>query len=441
MSFPGTYNIRYYYGDTLEFRVFPKSSTGEFFDLSTFSGARFTIARNRNTPREEHVECFAEIDPGNTNILCTIRPEDSDFLNPDLGYVYDVEISKPGNPYDIVYTLLTGSVTITRDVTKPALPPAPIQIPNNPTNLQLTGTTNSTLTISWTPPTNGDLPDIYKLAFIPFTSNLQAIESAIEGSNLSVPDSQTTYTFPGLDSSTDYVVIVRSANSAGDAELSSILYNTTAFRTDIPDPTEPEAPSILSVNEIDEALEILFTQGSDGGSTIINYKYSLDGLNYTEFDPIQLDSPLIISGLTNGITYSVSIIATNSVGDSAASNNITATPVGPPTPDFIITNDGSGAYLIDGVSNDTITLVRGQTYLFEINAAGHPFWIQTVPAPYSAGNVYNEGITNNGTDSGIIEWTVDQSAPSTLYYVCQFHSAMSGTILIIDDSPNGYEES
>ena len=96
-----------------------------------------------------------------------------------------------------------------------------------------------------------------------------------------------------------------------------------------------------------------------------------------------------------------------------------------------LTNSGSGAYVIDGANNPTLTLVRGQTYFFTVNATGHPFWIQTVSGGYSAGNVYNTGVTNNGTASGGITFTVAAGAPSTLYYYCQFHSSMGGTISII----------
>jgi hypothetical protein len=100
--------------------------------------------------------------------------------------------------------------------------------------------------------------------------------------------------------------------------------------------------------------------------------------------------------------------------------------------DFLVTSSGTSAYLINDVSNATITLVRGETYIFDINASGHPFWIQTVPGAYSSENIYNEGITNNGIQVGILTWTVAQSAPKTLYYVCQFHPAMAGVINIID---------
>ena len=60
-----------------------------------------------------------------------------------------------------------------------------------------------------------------------------------------------------------------------------------------------------------------------------------------------------------------------------------------------ITNSGSGAYLIDNVSNGTIQLVRGNTYNLVITATGHPFWIQTVPGGHSSSNIYNQPYTKS----------------------------------------------
>ena len=98
---------------------------------------------------------------------------------------------------------------------------------------------------------------------------------------------------------------------------------------------------------------------------------------------------------------------------------------------FQVVNSGASAYTIDGANNPNLTLVRGQTYFFTVNASGHPFWIQTVSGAYSAGNIYSTGLTNNGTAVGGITFTVAAGAPNTLYYVCQYHSSMAGTILII----------
>jgi hypothetical protein len=99
---------------------------------------------------------------------------------------------------------------------------------------------------------------------------------------------------------------------------------------------------------------------------------------------------------------------------------------------FTITNNGSGAYVVDSVDNPTFDLVKGNTYTFIINASGHPFWIQSASGAYSPENIYSIGTTNLGTDNGTITWTIPLNAPSTLYYVCQFHSSMQGTINLID---------
>jgi hypothetical protein len=89
-------------------------------------------------------------------------------------------------------------------------------------------------------------------------------------------------------------------------------------------------------------------------------------------------------------------------------------------------------YTIDGVTNGNISLIRGYTYSLQITANGHPFWIQSVSGGYSSSNIYSSGITNNGAETGTITFVVPNNAPNTLYYVCQLHSLMQGTINITD---------
>ena len=100
-------------------------------------------------------------------------------------------------------------------------------------------------------------------------------------------------------------------------------------------------------------------------------------------------------------------------------------------PTFNVINSGSGAYIIDGYPNPTLSITEGQTYTFNITASGHPFWIKTVSST-GTGNQYNDGVTNNGTDNGTITFVVPYNAPSILYYNCQYHIAMAGTINVID---------
>jgi hypothetical protein len=72
-----------------------------------------------------------------------------------------------------------------------------------------------------------------------------------------------------------------------------------------------------------------------------------------------------------------------------------------------------------------------------VNASGHPFWIQTVSGAYSSGNVYSGGVTNGGAAVGTIIWEVPFDAPDNLYYACQYHSSMAGSITVSDLGPTG----
>jgi hypothetical protein len=99
---------------------------------------------------------------------------------------------------------------------------------------------------------------------------------------------------------------------------------------------------------------------------------------------------------------------------------------------FLVTSPAGGSYTIDGTSgNPGVTLVRGYTYYFTVNATGHPFWFQTTSGAYNSAETYSTGVTNGGDDVGLIAFTVPAGAPSTLYYICQNHSSMNGTITVI----------
>jgi hypothetical protein len=121
MAFPGTYNINYYRGDTFEFRIYPKDSSGSAYDLSGYnktSGAIFTISTARGAAGiADQKEAFARISDDGTYILCAITPDNGADLAFGNSYVYDVQISKSGANYDSVITVLTGNITMTEQVT------------------------------------------------------------------------------------------------------------------------------------------------------------------------------------------------------------------------------------------------------------------------------------------------------------------------------------
>ena len=76
----------------------------------------------------------------------------------------------------------------------------------------------------------------------------------------------------------------------------------------------------------------------------------------------------------------------------------------------------------------SLTLLRGQTYYFVINASGHPFEIRNT----SGGTAWSTGVTNNTTAVGTIIFKVPMTMSDTsLAYQCTSHPNMEGSITII----------
>ena len=94
-------------------------------------------------------------------------------------------------------------------------------------------------------------------------------------------------------------------------------------------PTPPGIPTIVSVTAVDHGATINFTApGSNGSSTITNYKYSTDnGVTWITPSPAITTSPIAVTGLTNCTTYAVLLKAVNAIGDGTATAATPVTPV------------------------------------------------------------------------------------------------------------------
>ena len=245
---------------------------------------------------------------------------------------------------------------------------------------------------------------IYK--YVSLTETDVSINNALSNS-LTTSSLTAYYTKTDIDASiNNYFYNQTTSNSRFlsksdfDASMSSNYYNKTTIDASINDNFYNKTTIDASINDnfynkttVDASINNYFYNKTTIDASINNYFY-----NKTTID-ISINNVLL--NYSQGIKYQVS-------------------------------NSGSGAYVINSVNNQTITLIRGLTYVFSINASGHPFWIQTSDGAYSSENVYNTGITNNGTQNGNITWVISNDAPNTLYYVCQYHSSMQGTINIID---------
>jgi hypothetical protein len=111
MAFPGTDNFNYYRGDRYEFVIRPKTANGGAFDLTGYS-ADFFVANQRGENKTQY-EMQAVVDGSADTVTCTILPGSGEDLVAGT-YVYDVQIDSGAT---LVYTLLTGSITVTDDIT------------------------------------------------------------------------------------------------------------------------------------------------------------------------------------------------------------------------------------------------------------------------------------------------------------------------------------
>ena len=98
---------------------------------------------------------------------------------------------------------------------------------------------------------------------------------------------------------------------------------------------------------------------------------------------------------------------------------------------FTVVNSGFSAYLVDGVSNGSLMLTRGQTYTFNVTSVGHPFFIKTIRTTGST-NQFASGVTGQGVTSGTLKFVVPVTAPNQLFYQCGVHAAMGGNLAIAD---------
>ena len=179
----------------------------------------------------------------------------------------------------------------------------------------------------------------------------------------------------------------------------------------------------------------------------------------TTNDAVTINNTLTVTSIdSTGIGFanltSASDIVLNAVGDINASSSKITNVLNPTAaqdaatkayvdaaildnvPTFTVTAPDSANYTFNGsgfpvsANNPTLYLYRGFTYHFTINSPGHPFWINSVNGT-GQGNAYNSGVTNNGITTGTITFTVPMDVPATLYYNCEYHSAMNGTITIV----------
>ena len=171
--------------------------------------------------------------------------------------------------------------------------------------------------------------------------------------------------------------------------------------------TTPSAPTITSITPVNGGVTVNFTAPtSNGGAAITNYEYSTDGgTTWVAASPLVTTSPLSISGLTNGTTYSIRIRGVNSIGGGAQSNAVNGIPTTPPPviTSFSPTTAGNGeTVVITGTGFTGVTSVKFGNVNATSFVVNSDTQITAVVGAAASGDVYVLNSGGNSLKSGFL---------------------------------------
>ena len=274
-----------------------------------------------------------------------------------------------------------GESAVSREVSATPQVPAP----GVPSGLSLTAG-NAQVEATWTAVSGASRYTLYysQSSFTSLTAEGVTKVESLTG---------TSRTVSGLTNGTRYYFRITATNAGGESAASSEV-------SAMPQVPAPGAPSGLSLTAGNAQVEATWTAVSGASRYTLYYSQSsftsLTASGVTKVENLN-GPPHTVSDLTNGTTYYFRVTASNAGGESAASDQASATPLAPPgAPSGLLLTAGNGQVEASwtagtGVST-TYTLYYSQSSFTSVTASG----VTVVPNLTGTSHI-QRGLTNGTT--------------------------------------------
>lgn len=241
-----------------------------------------------------------------------------------------------GTTYTVSVTATNGNGTSEASPTMSATPGTVPDPPRSPA-----GTAEpAAIKVTWTAPDND--------GGSPLTGYKATATHGTTSKNCTAEPAATMCTITGLTDGTSYAVSVIASNQAGSS--------TAASAGNVTPVSVPGAPDLKSVTPSNGAIAATWVASSNtGGETVTGFTATAQSGAFTNTCTAgATDTGCSITGLTNGLLYTVTVVAANGIGPSNASNALTATPATiPATPTITSVAIGNGSVTVSWTPPDS----------------------------------------------------------------------------------------
>ena len=284
----------------------------------------------------------------------------------------------------------------------------PAVAPSAPTGVTATAG-NTTATVTWTAPSNTGGAAITGYTVTAYDGFGNAVATCTS--------TTTSCVITGLTNGLAYTFSVVATNSAGNSPASS-----ASSTVNLPI-TAPDAPTNVVALAGDGSATVSWTAPvNDGGAPIDGYivtAYDANGNSAGTCTAVAPATTCMVTGLTNGSSYTFSVVATDNVGNSASSTpSSSVTPAaGPSAPDRVQVTPGNKTATVNWQAPTTGP--APMRYTVTVNPSGKSCTISLVLRPNAPLSCTFTGLTN-GVNYGFTVTgfsTSGASAADTVYAI------------------------